>query len=114
LLLPATPPGGALPAALVARVIASREARRSLVEIVARSQLPVSNVVRLLRHRGLHLVPPIHAREPFVRYEHTEPGTLVQLDVEKLNKITRSAIASTAIACAARAARLRVRAHRGR
>ena len=47
--------------------------------------LPASTVHRCLRRQGL--IERHREREPVVRYEHDEPGSLIHLDTKKLGRI---------------------------
>jgi transposase InsO family protein len=47
--------------------------------------LPASTVQRSLRRQGL--IERQREREPVVRYEHEEPGSLIHLDTKKLGRI---------------------------
>ena len=74
----------ATPQAVVNEVLERRRARQSYHQIA--QQLPVapSTVARLLRRAGLHRLAELEPARPENRYEHPQPGDLLQLDIKKL------------------------------
>ncbi len=58
-------------------------------------KLPTATVARILARNGLRRLRDLEPREPVERYEHRRPGDLIHLDVKKLGRIVRWAIAST-------------------
>ncbi len=79
----------ATPPLLVSWVERLRRQRWSGAEIAQALHLSASTVARLLRRQGLarlrQLAPPV----PVQRYQWTQPGSLVHLDIKKLARIGR-------------------------
>ena len=64
-----------------------RRERLSCHQIAQQTQLSTATVQRILARRGLNRLRNLQPAEPVRRYEHTEPGALLHLDVKKLARI---------------------------
>lgn len=78
------------PAAVVARIIAARYARRTGWQIAVQQQVPRSTVAVILRRAGLNRLARLTPAVPVHRYEHPRPGALIHLDIKPLARIVRT------------------------
>jgi transposase InsO family protein len=76
-----------LPVERVATLAALRRMRLSSPAIAFTLSLPVSSVTNELRRLGLSKLSGLEPRPPVVRYEHSQPGEMIHLDIKKLGRI---------------------------
>jgi transposase InsO family protein len=76
-------------ASLWAQVEALRRQRWSGFRIAQHTGLSRSTVSRILRHRGLHRLQALDPAPPPRRYEYTQPGGLLHLDIKALGRFHR-------------------------
>ena len=76
-----------LPVERVATVAALRRMRLSSPAIAFTLSLPVSSVTNELRRLGLSKLSRLEPKPPVVRYEHSQPGEMIHLDIKKLGRI---------------------------
>lgn len=74
-------------AAVVAKVIDLRRSRLPATEVARQLGMPRSTVGLVLRRKGLSRWSALEKKEPPRRYEISEPGGLVHLDIKKLGRI---------------------------
>jgi transposase InsO family protein len=79
----------ATPPLLASWVEHLRRQRWSVAEIAAALQLSATTVARLVRRCGLARLRALEPRPPIQRYQWTEAGALVHLDIKKLGRIGR-------------------------
>jgi transposase InsO family protein len=66
-----------------------RQLRMTAAEIAERLLMPLSTVSAVLRREGLGKRSRLAAPEPVNRYERSQPGELIHIDVKKLGRIIR-------------------------
>lgn len=71
----------------VATLAALRRMRMSSPAIALALSLPLSSVTNELKRLGLSKLPRLEPRQPVVRYEHSQPGEMIHLDIKKLGRI---------------------------
>jgi len=76
-----------LPVERVATMAALRRMRLSGPAIALTLSLPVSSVTNELRRLGLNKLSRMEPKLPVVRYEHSQPGEMIHLDIKKLGRI---------------------------
>jgi transposase InsO family protein len=76
-----------LPVERVATLAALRRMRMSSPAIAFTLSLPVSSVTNELRRLGLSKLSGLEPKPPVVRYEHSQPGEMIHLDIKKLGRI---------------------------
>jgi transposase InsO family protein len=76
-----------LPVERVATLAALRRMRMSGPAIAFTLSLPLSSVTNELRRLGLNKLSRLEPRPPVVRYEHSQPGEMIHLDIKKLGRI---------------------------
>jgi len=76
-----------LPVERVATLAGLRRMRLSSPEIAFSLSLPISTVTNELRRLGLSKLSRLEPRPPVVRYEHSQPGEMIHLDIKKLGRI---------------------------
>lgn len=64
-----------------------RRERLTCIQIAQQTQLSTATVQRILARRGLNRLSRLQPAEPVRRYEHSEPGAMLHLDVKKLGRI---------------------------
>lgn len=79
----------ATPSALADQVMAARRERRTYRQIAHSLPVGMSTIARLLRRAGLHRLAELEPARPDNRYEYTQPGDLLHLDVKKLGRFWR-------------------------
>ena len=77
------------PAACVSAILAARQQRLPAWAIARRLQVPRSTVAVILARAGLNRLRYLDPAPPVVRYERTQPGELVHLDIKPLARIRR-------------------------
>lgn len=75
--------------AQVAAIVAARHARQTAWAIAVQLQIPRSTVAAILARVGLNQLRHLAPQVPVVRYERTQPGDLVHLDIKPLVRILR-------------------------
>jgi transposase InsO family protein len=78
---------GRLPVERVATLAALRRRRMSGPAIALALSMPVSSVTNELRRLGLNKLSRLEPKPPVVRYEHSQPGEMIHLDIKKLGRI---------------------------
>ena len=76
-------------AAIIARILAARQARLTAWAIAVQLQVPRSTVAVILARHGLNRLAALESAAPVLRYERTRPGELVHLDIKPLVRILR-------------------------
>jgi transposase InsO family protein len=76
-----------LPVERVATLAALRRMRMSSPAIALTFSLPISSVTNELRWLGLNKLSRLEPKPPVVRYEHSQPGDMIHLDIKKLGRI---------------------------
>jgi transposase InsO family protein len=76
-------------AARVSAILAARQQRLPAWAIAQQLQLPRSTVAVILARAGLNRLRYLDPAPPVVRYERTQPGELVHLDIKPLARIRR-------------------------
>ena len=85
---PAHSPRSIGPAKALA-IVELRMKRLTQARIAQALGLSRSTVGRVLRRAGLSLLSALEPAEPLVRYEHSQPGDMLHIDIKKLGRIER-------------------------
>ena len=70
-----------------------RRQRLTCRQISLQTNISTATVQRILARLGLNRLRSLEPAEPVRRYEHSEPGALLHLDVKKLARIVRPELA---------------------
>jgi transposase InsO family protein len=75
--------------ALAERIIALRRQRLTGKHIAIQTGVSPATVSRVLKRAGLSRLKDIEPAAPVVRYEYTQPGGLIHLDIKRLGRFER-------------------------
>ena len=78
------------PEPVVKRIEALRRERRTGQQIAAEVGVSPATVSRVLRRLGLNTLKALEPAEPVCRYERKAPGELLQIDIKKFGRFSRT------------------------
>ena len=86
------------PPEVIVRIESLRRQRMPGKEIAATVGVSAATVSRVLKRLGLSKLSALEPAQPPRRYQREQPGEMIHIDIKKLGKSIRSAIASPATA----------------